>query len=46
MCYCKKMNKTKWSEKIPDEKVLECIGENRTLLNNISIEKQIGLIIF
>jgi hypothetical protein len=29
------MKKIKWSEKITNEQVLECIGEERTLLNNI-----------
>ena len=27
--------KIKWPEKVTNEEVLECIGENRTLLNNI-----------
>ena len=29
------MQKKKWSEKITNEHVLNCIGEKRTLLNNI-----------
>ena len=29
------MEKIKWSEKVTSEKVLEHIGEKRTLLNNI-----------
>ena len=38
------MEKIKWSEKITNEEVLECTGEKKTLLNNISIEKPIGLV--
>ena len=29
------MEKIKWSEKVTNEQVLDCIGEKRTLLNNI-----------
>ena len=29
------MEKIKWSEKVTNEHVLECIGAKRTLLNNI-----------
>ena len=29
------MEKIKWSEKVTNEQILERIGENRTLLNNI-----------
>ena len=28
------MEKIKWSEKVTNEEVLECIGKKRTLLNN------------
>jgi len=38
-----RMEKIKWSEKVTNEKVLEPIGEKRTLLNNILLEKSIGL---
>ena len=31
----RKMEKIKWSEKVTNEQVLDRIGENRTLLNNI-----------
>ena len=31
----RRMKKRKWSEKVTNEQVLEHIGENRTLLNNI-----------
>ena len=31
----RRMEKIKWPEKITNEKVLERIGEKRTLLNNI-----------
>ena len=29
------MEKIKWSEKVTNEQVLDCTGENRILLNNI-----------
>ena len=29
------MEKIKWSEKVTNEQVLDCIGEKRTLINNI-----------
>ena len=29
------MEKIKWSEKVTNEQVFECVGEKRTLLNNI-----------
>ena len=29
------MEEIKWSEKATNEEILECIGEKRTLLNNI-----------
>jgi len=35
----KKMETVKWSEKITNEEVLEHIGENRALLNNINHRK-------
>ena len=31
----RRMEKIKWSEKVINEHVLDCIGEKRTLLNNI-----------
>ena len=40
------MEKIKWLEKVTNEEVLECIGEKRTLLNNIYVEKPIGSVIF
>ena len=40
------MGKIKWSEKVTNEQVLERIGEKRTFLDNIHVEKQIGLVIF
>ena len=33
------MKKIKWSEKVTNKEVLECIGEKRTLLNNIPCRK-------
>ena len=33
------MEKIKWSEKVTNEQVLDCIGEKRTLLNNIQRRK-------
>ena len=33
------MEKLKWSEKVTNEQVLERIGDNRTLLNNIVLRK-------
>ena len=33
------MEKIKWSEKVTNEQLLECIGEKRTLLNNIQCRK-------
>ena len=36
--YWRRMEKIKWSEKV-DNKVLECKGEKRTLLNNIQRRK-------
>ena len=33
------MEKIQWSEKVINEEVLECIGEKRTLLNNILCRK-------
>ena len=33
------MEKIKWSEKVTNEKVIECIGEKRTLLYNILCRK-------
>ena len=33
------MEKIKWSEKVTNEEVLKCIGEKRTLLNNILARK-------
>ena len=38
MLYWRRMGKTKWSEKIAKEGVLEPTGEKRVLLNNICIE--------
>ena len=35
MWFWRGMEKIKWSEKVPNEQVLDHIGENRTLLNNI-----------
>jgi hypothetical protein len=40
------MEKIKWSEKVTNEQVLECIGEKRALLNNILSKKPIGSVIF
>jgi len=42
----RRMGKIKWSEKVPNEQVIEHIGEKRTLLNNILRRKTnwIGLI--
>ena len=40
------MENTKWSEKVTKEKVLEVIGEKKTLTNNIHAEKSIELIMF
>jgi hypothetical protein len=34
-----RMKKIKWSEKVTNEKVLERIGEMRTLLNNKLLRK-------
>jgi hypothetical protein len=31
----RRIEKIKWSEKVTNEQVLECIGGKRTLLNNI-----------
>ena len=31
----RRMENIKWSEKVTNEQVLDCIGEKRTLLNNI-----------
>ena len=31
----RRMEKIKWSQKVTIEQVFECIGEKRTLLNNI-----------
>ena len=36
------MEKIKWSEEVTNEQVLDHIGENRTLLNNILRKKSIG----
>jgi hypothetical protein len=33
------MEKIKWSEKVSNEQVLECIGEKRMLLNNILLRE-------
>ena len=33
------MEKVKWSGKVTNEQVLECVGEKRTLLNNILCRK-------
>ena len=33
------MEKIKWSEKVTNGQVLECIGDKRTLLNNILCRK-------
>ena len=33
------MERIKWSEKVTNEQVLECIGEKRMLLNNILRKK-------
>jgi hypothetical protein len=33
------MDKIKWPEKVTNEQILECIGEKRTLLNNIPCRK-------
>jgi hypothetical protein len=41
-----RMEKIKWPEKVTNEQVIEHIGEKRTLLNNIIVEKSIGLVIF
>ena len=35
MWYHRRMEKIKWSEKLTNEHVLDCIGEKRTLLSNI-----------
>jgi hypothetical protein len=35
----RRIEKIKWSEKVTNEQVLECIGEKRTLLNNILCRK-------
>ena len=40
------MEKIKRPEKVPNEEVLDCIGEKRTLLNNILHRKPIGSVIF
>ena len=40
------MEKIKWSEKITEEKLLERVGEKRTLSNNILRRKVNRLVIF
>ena len=40
------MEKIKWSEKVTNEQVLEHVGKERTVLNNILSRKEIGLVIF
>ena len=40
------MEKIKWSEKLTNEQVLERIGEKRTPLNKILLEKPIESVIF
>jgi hypothetical protein len=40
------MEKIIWPEKVTNEEFLEHIGEKRTLLNNILLEKPIVLAIF
>ena len=37
--YWRRMENIKWPEKVTNEEVLECIGEKRTLLNNIPRRK-------
>jgi hypothetical protein len=39
MWYWRRMEKTKWSEKLNNEQVLDHIGEKRTLLNIIVCRK-------
>ena len=34
-----RIEKIKWSEKLTNEQFLECVGEKRTLLNNILCRK-------
>ena len=42
----KRVEKTKWSERITNEEFLERIGKKRKLLNNILEKNPIGLAIF
>ena len=46
MCYWRRIEKIKWSEIVSTEHVLDRIGEKRTPLNNILVEKPIGSVIF
>ena len=39
MWYWRTMQRIKWSEKLTTEQVLECIEEERTLLNKILLRK-------
>ena len=39
MWYWRRMEEIKWSEKVTNEQVLECIGENRTLCPSQEIEE-------
>ena len=39
MCWWRRMEKIKWSEKVTNEEIHECKGEKRTLLNNILLTK-------
>jgi hypothetical protein len=40
------MEKIKWSERVTNEQVLECIGEKRRPLNNILCGKANWMVIF
>ena len=40
------MEEIKWLEKVTNEQVLTHIGEKRTFLINILLEKSIGVVIF
>ena len=41
----RRMEKIKWSEIVTNEQVLDRTGEKRSLLNNIILEKPVGLVI-